>query len=84
MADVVLSNGQEITFDLNSFSVDEYEKLFDKDQTDEVRNIIIAKAAGLSVKEFRKRYGDWRLIIDGFYKKLRTPLADPNSPSAST
>lgn len=79
MADITLSNGREITFDLSQMTLREYRGLFDKAQAPEQEDKIIAKVAGLSVDEYLDLpQPDWRKLILSFFKKAREPLSDPS------
>ena len=85
MADVTLSDGREITFDLNKISIKEYRALFTVEQPDDEEYATLAKAAGIKTEEVATLgFEDWRRFGAAFFAKAREPLADPNSASAST
>jgi len=79
MADITLSTGQEITFDLNKINRYEYLSLFDKDQPEEEENKILARVSGLTAQEVHDLgLDDWRLFFKAFRDKATRPLDDPN------
>ena len=84
-ADVILSDGREITFNLNKVTIKEYRALFDVAQPDQEEYAILAKASGLTAEAVGNLgFDDWRLFATAFFEKAREPLADTNSVSAST
>lgn len=83
MADVTLKNGREITFDLYSFTFDEYLKIFSED--DKAGNELISRAAGITVEEYlHLPYPDNRKIYKKFFELCRDVMSNPNSESAPT
>jgi hypothetical protein len=85
MADLITSGGREVTVNLDAITVREYRALFDRDQEQSDEDIVIAKAAGLTVEELLDlSQPDYRRVIAAFFKKAREPLNDPNFPGAST
>jgi hypothetical protein len=85
MADITLSDGREITFDLNKISIREYRALFKTTQPDDEEYASLAKVCGLKPDDVASLgYVDWRKLCLAFFNKAREPLADPNLPSAST
>lgn len=85
MADVTLSDGREITFDLNKVTIREYRALFNAQQPDEDEYATLAKAAGMKPEAVSALgFEDWRQFGKAFFRKAQEPLADPNSQSAST
>lgn len=84
MADLKLSDGREISFDMNAITLGEWRMLFDSSIPTEDDDIIMAKAAGLAPEELSEiGYQDYRELARAFFKKAREPLADPNLPSES-
>lgn len=82
MADVTLSDGRELTFDLNKVTRKEYADLVSGKLTNEQDDEIVGKACGLTSEQVSKLgYLDWRKAAQAFFKKAREPLADPNSLS---
>ena len=85
MADITLSDGREITFDLNKISIKEYRALFKPEQPDTEEYKLLARVSGLTADEVGNLgYDDWRRFARAFFEKAREPLADPNSAGAST
>ena len=77
-----LKNGKEITFDLYTFTFDEYKNSF---EDEEKQAELIARAAGLSLQEFKElSFPDNRKVVHGFFKHCTEIIKDPNSESAST
>lgn len=84
MADLILSNGREITFDLSKMTVREYRALFDPKGKTEIEDKIISRVADLTIDEYLDlTQPDWRLLLLTFFKRAREPLASPNSQSES-
>ena len=82
MADVKLHDGREITFDLYTFTFEEYRLSF---EDDEKQAAMISKAVGLSLEEFRVlSFPDNRKVVHGFFVRCTDIIKDPNSESAST
>ena len=85
MADITLSDGREITFDLNKISIREYRALFKVNQPDDEEYASLARVAGLKPEDVSSlSYVEWRKFCFAFFEKARQPLADPNSLGAST
>lgn len=85
MADFVLNNGKEINFDISKITRKDYKGFFDKTVTEEDDDKKLSRVSGLTVDEIESlEYPEYRRFISAFYKKCREPLADPNSPGAST
>jgi hypothetical protein len=79
MADVVLSDGREITFDLDCFTLEEYRELFNPGQPEEEADAVISRAAGVKLEDYHAlKMSDWKRLMKAFFKKCRDPLADPN------
>ena len=84
MADLVLPDGTEITFDLRAFTTKEYMGMFDGRESDSRSDKTLAKAAGMDHKVLMSLpFEDYKRILAAFFKKCNEPLADPNSHSAS-
>jgi len=83
MADLVLQDGKEITFDLRAFTTKEYLGMFDSRESDTRSDKTLAKACGMEHKELLALpFEDYRRVLDAFFKKCNAPLSDPNSPSS--
>jgi hypothetical protein len=81
MSDVTLPDGQEITFDFDRISIDEYRKLFDKDTTDKEGDEILGKVAAIKVDAKKMGARSFMILKEAFWKRAANPLSDPNSPS---
>ena len=80
MADIVLSNGREITFNLELLTLREFRLLFDKSQPQETEDVILSKVCGMTADEYRDLpYMEWRRLTFNLFKRLRDPLSDPNA-----
>lgn len=80
MADVILSNGREISFDLLKVSQKEYRALFSPEQPDTEGDAIIGRSCGLSADEVADLpQPDYRRLVRAFFKKASEPLDDPKN-----
>jgi len=84
MADIVLSDGREITFDLTKLTMREYAGLFDSSQPVDVDAAIIARVCGMTDEEYAALQKsetvtlyDWKKLHALFFKRCREPLLDP-------
>ncbi len=85
MSDLTLSDGREITFDLDKISIREYRALFDPKQSVAEEDALIRAVSGLGDEEYLGlSLNDQKRLLKAFLKKARAPLADPNSAGAST
>ncbi len=84
MADFIMSDGKEITFDFHKITFREWRGLFDKSEPDEVSDEKIARVGGIGLDELLDlSFADHHLYMQEFWKKARDPLTDPkNSLSA--
>lgn len=79
MADVTLSDGREVNFDLYQITQNELRSLFDPDQSDKEGDMIYAKCCDLTVEELGSLpVPDFRKLTKTFFEKVREPLADPS------
>ncbi|MCG3143640.1 MAG: hypothetical protein LC124_00700 [Ignavibacteriales bacterium] len=79
MADVTLSDGREITFDLTRISLREYRAIFDNAQPQTEEDATLAKVCGMTVDEYLDlSYLEWRRLMTAFFEAARKPLASPN------
>lgn len=77
MVDVTLAEGREITIDLDAFTLEEYESLFDPSKSTDKE--VIAKASGLTIEEINKlSMRNWKRLVRAVVTKAQAPLADPN------
>jgi hypothetical protein len=81
MSDVTLPDGQEITFDFDRISIQEYRKLFEQDTTDEEGDVILGKVAAIKVDAKKMGARSFMILKEAFWKRAANPLSDPNSPS---
>jgi hypothetical protein len=74
--DLILSDGREVTIDLNKISVKEFRASLEKDQTFEDEYKTIEKVTGLqNVGEMG--YEDYRRLIQAYIDKARAPIVNP-------
>lgn len=79
MADLTLSDGREITLDLNRITLEEWRNLFHQEQPEEEGDKILARVCGLEAGEIVKLgYLDYRRLTKKFFERAREPLADPS------
>lgn len=79
MADVILSDGREITFDLLKVTQKEFRALFSHDQPDTDGDAVVGRSCGLSAEEVGDLpQPDYRRLVRAFFKKASEPLTDPN------
>jgi hypothetical protein len=87
MADYVMPNGREITFDLTQLTYGQYLGLFDASESDERSDKTLARLSGLSVKELKGLpFLEYKKFLNTFFEKCRKPineLDEKNSQSAS-
>jgi len=77
-ADLVLSDGREITFNFNAITIREWRSLYDIKQSEDEEYRIVGKMIGCDteiVKEFG--YQDWVEIIKSMRVKARELNANP-------
>jgi hypothetical protein len=80
MADLTLSDGKEITFDLSKMTIREYRGLFSTTEDTDTSDGTIAKVAGLTLEEFQALpFPDYRRVSAKFFARAREPLTDPNA-----
>ncbi len=79
MADFTLSDGRELTIDLNRISQREYAAMARGELQDEQYYDLIGRMTGLTATEAGDLpQPEWRRLVAAFYRKAREPLADPN------
>ena len=85
MADITLSDGTEITFDLRKMSYGQWKGIFDPNEKEEDSDQTLARVAGIPYERLREiPFPDYKALFQAFLKKAREPLASPNSVSVST
>lgn len=79
MADVVLSDGREITLNLYLVTHAEHVRMAKNQTTAEEDCAILSRVAGLTPVEFDNLpQPDWRQIVKRYWQKSIEPLSDPN------
>lgn len=79
VADLVLGDGREIYLNMREITLGEYRSLFDRQQTPEQEDLVLARVAGLTLEEYRTLpLPDWRQLTLRFFEKSREPLAEKN------
>jgi hypothetical protein len=85
MSDIVLKDGTEVTFDLSKLTRKDYKGFFNPANSDSSDDEKLANITGLTLKDIEAmEYMEYRRFVAAFFRKCREPLADPNSPGAST
>jgi hypothetical protein len=80
MADVTLSDGKEITFDLSRMTIREYRGMFETQEDADKSDATLARVAGITVEELQALpYPDYRKLARVFFKRCREPDTDPNA-----
>ena len=78
MADVKLSNGKEIAFDVSDLTLAEYRQVANSGWADSDCDEIIARCSGLKVADLQALlFDDYRQLTIAFLKRAQQP-ADPN------
>lgn len=84
-ADVTLPSGRELDIDLKKVGQFEFMNLIDRRVSDEEASSIMGKAVGMTQAEVLDlSMMDWRALFWAIAAKGMSPLANPNSVSAST
>lgn len=79
MADVTLSDGKEITFDLSKMTIKEYRSILDPQEETDKSDGTLARVAGMELEDVQNLpYPDYRRIANAFFKKCQEPLQLPN------
>ena len=85
MADVILSDGREITFDLMKVTYKQWKIIWDATTAEEDTDPHVARCAGITVDELHDLpQPDWKALIHALHRKGTQPLSVPNSQRAST
>ena len=81
---IKLSNGQEVTINLDNITHDEFIALLDPKQKKADELTILSKVSGLTVEELRgNSHGDFKRVAKGLMDANREEMNDPNSVSES-
>ncbi len=79
MADYILTDGTEITFDLSKMPYGQWKGLFDAKESDEKSDVTIARVAGVTTEQLNALpYPEYKGLFAAFLQKCRSPLAAPN------
>ena len=79
MADITLSDGRQVSYDLSKITIREFRALFKTEQPDSEEWATLAKVTGLTAQEIGDlSYPDYRRLAKGFFEAAKDPLADPN------
>lgn len=85
MGEITLKNGKVLTVDVSDLTVKEWRSFISPKGTQDEEDIVVSKCTGLSTDEVKEiTQLDFRRIVKEIVTKIREPLADPNSASAST
>ena len=85
MADLTLSNGREINFDISKMTIAEYRGVFSPKETEDESDATIAKVAGMTVDELRALpFSDYANVTGWLLTKAWAKARVPNSAGAST
>jgi hypothetical protein len=80
MADVILSDEKQITFDLSKMTIREYRGMFDPQEDDNKTDETLARVAGMTLEELQLlSFPDYRKVARAFFSRCRNPDADPNA-----
>jgi hypothetical protein len=79
MADFTLANGDEITFDLNQITVEDWEKVKNPAFSQKGEFETIGRITGLDPAEIKKmKMGEYKMLFKALVLKIANPLSDPN------
>jgi len=85
MADLTLSGGREVNFDISKMTIAEYRGLFSPTEKEDVSDATIARVAGMTVDELRALpFADYANITGWLLTKAWAKARVPNSAGAST
>jgi hypothetical protein len=77
MANLILSNGDEITFDMYKISIREYRELLEPETSRERQDEILSKVICVPIDKLLDfPQPDYQSICDAFIKHISTPLED--------
>ena len=72
-SDVVLSDGREVTIDLNAISISEFRSMLKAEQSNEDEYRTLEKLTGLQgISELGLQ--DYRKLISAFFAKVKEPV----------
>ena len=77
MADLTLSTGRAVTFDLYKMSVKDWDALVDPNQPKAEERATLAKCCGMTADEIGEMaYPDYYKLYQAFVKRCANPLAE--------
>ena len=79
MSDFTLSNGDEITFDLDKLTLHEWQGMKNPAFAQKEEYEIIAKICGIKADDISKMtMGEYKRLFKKLMDKIRDPLSNPN------
>lgn len=86
MADFVLQNGKEITFNFRKITHKQWKGIFYREESEEETEATLARLYGIGVEEIDNLdYIEYQQLFQAMLEKSKNPLAtSPNLPSASS
>jgi len=77
--DFKLSNGDEITFDLDKLTLDEWQGMKNPAFAQAEEYEIISRVSGIDKELISKMsMGEYKRLFKALFRKIQNPLADPN------
>lgn len=84
MADYVLHDGTEVSFDLYQLKRSEYVRLSNGDMEDPEVYEVMARVTGLAPEIFEEMsWPDWQVLFTEFHRKARAPINEANDEKNS-
>jgi hypothetical protein len=78
MADFILGNGREITFDLDKLTVKEYKAFFNNTSPAGADDTALCKITGITADELGEcSIVEYKRLWKKLFKRLGDPLSDP-------
>lgn len=80
MADFILQNGREITFDLDQLTYGQWLGIHSPTESEERTDKTLARVSGLELKEVKAlKILEFKRLIEALRKRVQQPLQDPNA-----
>ena len=80
-----LSNGRKIVVDLTKITISEWRLMWSMESDETKSDEILGRCTGMSVEQVQALLlRDYQALCKAVREEAAAPLADPNSPSAST
>ena len=77
MADITLSDGRAVTFDLDLMTLEEFDALRDPMQPKDEERTIIARVCGMELADLKNMgYLQYSRLVTAFIKRCNDPLAE--------